>query len=412
MVHPAGAAGERRRAEAPSIARSIAIATITAARSSRFARELNSDLDLNRLADRLVTRVTRNLELDRHGLAARPTTPATSSRSRQTGFDAAPPRLSGASGIGGRLHAAHTRAPRRSDGGGALHRRRSRVLARRRRLLLRAVHHERERDRGAGARPARERRAAQQRRHGARDRGCRPRRRRPSRTASCIASSTSRRRSSIACTPSTRTSSSRSTTGCWWSGPTDNIVRWNAALERLYGSTAATLLGQTVDRLFDAHVVDILNAARARPSRRHDDLPRAAHRARLRAPIRRCWSTSPPCRCKPWPAARAAGTIVILEDMTERSQMEEQLRISEKMASLGLLAAGVAHEVNTPLTGISSYTQMLLEKRRPGRSADAAARKDREADLPRRPHRQRAVEPVAAERRRSRPSAAWWISTP
>jgi signal transduction histidine kinase len=52
---------------------------------------------------------------------------------------------------------------------------------------------------------------------------------------------------------------------------------------------------------------------------------------------------------------------VILEDVTRRVQLEEQLQISEKMASIGLLAAGVAHEVNTPLTGISSFTQMLLE---------------------------------------------------
>ena len=50
-----------------------------------------------------------------------------------------------------------------------------------------------------------------------------------------------------------------------------------------------------------------------------------------------------------------------LEDITDRVRLEEQLQISEKMASIGLLAAGVAHEVNTPLTGISSFTQMLLD---------------------------------------------------
>ena len=52
---------------------------------------------------------------------------------------------------------------------------------------------------------------------------------------------------------------------------------------------------------------------------------------------------------------------MIVEDITSRVQLEEQLQISEKMASIGLLAAGVAHEVNTPLTGISSFTQMLLD---------------------------------------------------
>ena len=55
------------------------------------------------------------------------------------------------------------------------------------------------------------------------------------------------------------------------------------------------------------------------------------------------------------------GTILLIEDVTQRVRLEEQLQISEKMASIGLLAAGVAHEVNTPLTGISSFTQMLLE---------------------------------------------------
>ena len=56
-----------------------------------------------------------------------------------------------------------------------------------------------------------------------------------------------------------------------------------------------------------------------------------------------------------------AGAILLIEDITDRARLEEQLQISEKMASIGLLAAGVAHEVNTPLTGISSFTQMLLE---------------------------------------------------
>lgn len=53
------------------------------------------------------------------------------------------------------------------------------------------------------------------------------------------------------------------------------------------------------------------------------------------------------------------GTILLLDDVTHQAKLEEQLTQSEKLSALGLLAAGVAHEVNTPLTGISSYTQML-----------------------------------------------------
>lgn len=56
------------------------------------------------------------------------------------------------------------------------------------------------------------------------------------------------------------------------------------------------------------------------------------------------------------------GRLILLDDITQRVRLEEQILQTEKLTSLGLLAAGVAHEVNTPLAVISNYIQMLAKQ--------------------------------------------------
>ena len=142
----------------------------------------------------------------------------------------------------------------------------------------------------------------------------------------------------------------------------DRIVRWNRRLEELYGVRHEDAVGRRLDEVFSAGFFEVLRSAR------HDSSEgEAFYRVPLitrQAPARRLLvnvATTPLRESD----GRIAGTILIIEDISSRVQLEEQLQISEKMASIGLLAAGVAHEVNTPLTGISSFTQMLLHNAAP-----------------------------------------------
>jgi PAS domain S-box-containing protein len=137
------------------------------------------------------------------------------------------------------------------------------------------------------------------------------------------------------------------------------VVRWNRQMEELYGVRHETAIGQSLGTLFDRAIVSMIRgSSTASPEgSAHYRVPMTTRHDQARRLLVNLGAT--PLRDD---AGNAVGTIILVEDISTRVQLEEQLQISEKMASIGLLAAGVAHEVNTPLTGISSYTQMLLQQ--------------------------------------------------
>jgi PAS domain S-box-containing protein len=140
----------------------------------------------------------------------------------------------------------------------------------------------------------------------------------------------------------------------------ERVVRWNRAIEAFYGTHARDAVGRTLIDLFEIEFVEALRAAR-------QEHPYGATLYRVPLSARDSARSKLLVNATAVPLQNAEGTdsvdgtILLLENISERVRLEEQLQISEKMASIGLLAAGVAHEVNTPLTGISSFTQMLLD---------------------------------------------------
>jgi PAS domain S-box-containing protein len=56
------------------------------------------------------------------------------------------------------------------------------------------------------------------------------------------------------------------------------------------------------------------------------------------------------------------GTVNIIKDVTELKQMEQQLIMTDRLASIGELVSGIAHELNNPLTGVIGFSQLLMEK--------------------------------------------------
>lgn len=151
----------------------------------------------------------------------------------------------------------------------------------------------------------------------------------------------------------------------------------NRAFERTTGQSRTTLLGTAFTAILDAAdaegitglLADAAGGRRTRAELRYaagDGSTR--HGSLLATPI--------------YEGGRLTGILGIMRDVTDEKRLAEQLLQQEKLAAVGQLVSGVAHELNNPLAGVVAFSQLLLAAEAP-------------------PEQRRAVETIHAEAKRA-----------
>jgi nitrogen-specific signal transduction histidine kinase len=162
----------------------------------------------------------------------------------------------------------------------------------------------------------------------------------------------------------------------------DRVESWNTQIERLTGIPRQSAVGRKLSELLPADLSDQFERVRGQTGIHHiykfvlhptalSALP--GHDRQGVVPIN---GGGPPTPSQNGTSAtlnvaiaplvskdfEQIGRLIIFDDVTDRAELEQRLVQADKLSSIGLLAAGVAHEVNTPLAVISTYAQMLAKQ--------------------------------------------------
>ncbi len=136
----------------------------------------------------------------------------------------------------------------------------------------------------------------------------------------------------------------------------ERVESWNPQLEDLLEIPRASVLGGKLEEVLPRDLA-IEIAAHAR-----NDHVSGIYKLHLNTPSGRHIVINASMAPLLGKDGAQLGRLILLDDITQRVRLEEQMVQTEKLTSLGLLAAGVAHEVNTPLAVISNYIQMLAKQ--------------------------------------------------
>ncbi|SEU00661.1 sensor histidine kinase [Pseudomonas graminis] len=133
------------------------------------------------------------------------------------------------------------------------------------------------------------------------------------------------------------------------------ILMWNKAMEELTGIGAQRVVGSRLETIVDPWKQLLLGFINVPDEH--------LHKQRLGLDGQTRWLNLHKAAIDEPLAPGNSGLVILVEDLTDTQMLEDKLVHSERLASIGRLAAGVAHEIGNPITGIACLAQNLREER-------------------------------------------------